>query len=170
MPKKNARPSKKIAEPKQDARKNRNFPKHSIDATLILPQKIQDEMGGKPMRRLLLADALSLSPSSSNFRDLLSSSNKYGFTEGNEKSDEISLTPIGADATQSADKSKRLRALRSAALRSPVFGRFFSDFANRRVPSPDMLPKILRNQYVVPSDLAGECADLMLTNGRSAIS
>ena len=71
MPKKNARPSKKIAEPKQDARKNRNFPKHSIDATLILPQKIQDEMGGKPMRRLLLADALSLSPSSSNFRACL---------------------------------------------------------------------------------------------------
>src|SRR5580658_463407 len=167
MPKTNARPSKKTAEPKQDARKNRNFPKHSIDSTLVVPQKIQDEMGGKPMRRLLLSDALGLSPSSSNFRELLSSSNKYGFTEGNEKSDEILLTPIGADATQNADKSKRLRALRSAALRSPVFGRFFSDFGNRRVPSPDMLPKILRNQYDVPPDLAGECADLMLTNGRS---
>ncbi|MGA2590116.1 MAG: TIR domain-containing protein [Bryobacteraceae bacterium] len=167
MPKTTARPSKKTAEPKQDARKYRNFPKHSIDSTLILPQKIQDEMGGKPMRRLLLADALSLSPSSSNFRELLSSSNKYGFTEGNEKSDEIPLTPIGADATQNTDKSKRLRALRSAALRSPVFGQFFSEYANKRVPSPDMLPKILRNQYDVPPDLAEECANLMLANGRS---
>jgi predicted nucleotide-binding protein len=157
---------KKDSGPKQDARKYRNFPKHSIEAMLVLPQKIQDEMGGKPMNRLLLADALGLSPSSSNFRDLLSSSNKYGFTEGNEKSDEISLTSIGTDATQGTDKSKRLRALRTAALRSPVFGQFFRDYANKRVPSPEMLPKILRAQYGVPVDLADECANLVSTNGR----
>src|SRR5258706_10517845 len=102
---------------KQDVRKRGGFPKHSIESTLVLPQKVQDEMGGKPMNRLLLADALGLSPSSSNFRDLLSSSNKYGFTEGNKESDEIPLTSIGADATQASDKSKRLRALRAAALR-----------------------------------------------------
>jgi mRNA-degrading endonuclease HigB of HigAB toxin-antitoxin module len=118
------------------------------------------------MNRLLLADALGLSPSSSNYRELLSSSNKYGFTEGNEKSDEIPLTSIGADATQGADKSKRLRALRTAALRSPVFGQFFRDYANKRVPSSEMIPKILRAQYQVPADLADECANLISTNGR----
>ena len=61
MPKKSSPPVKKAAVPKQDARKYRNFPKHSIESTLVLPQKVQDEMGGKPMNRLLLADALGLS-------------------------------------------------------------------------------------------------------------
>ena len=107
-----------------------------------------------------------MSPSSSNFRDLLSSSNKYGLTEGNEKSDAISLTSAGADATQSADKPKRLRALRTAALRSPVFGKFFQDYANKRVPSAEMLPKILQTQHGVPADSAGECADLISVNGK----
>jgi hypothetical protein len=123
-------------------------------------------MGGKPMKRLLLADALGLSPSSNDFRDLLSSSNKYGFTGGNKESDEIPLTPVGADATQGIDKSKRLRTLRTATLRSPVFGQFFRDYANKRVPSSEMIPKILRPQYQVPDDLADECAALISTNGR----
>jgi hypothetical protein len=132
MATKPSRPERKAApSATTDVRKNRNFPKHGIEATLVLPQKVQDEMGGKPMNRLLLADALGMSPGSTNFRDLLSSSNKYGFTEGNEKSQEIPLTPIGADSTQSLDKSKRLLGLRSAALRSPVFGKFFRDYANK---------------------------------------
>jgi hypothetical protein len=78
--------------------KRRNFPKHSLEASLVVAQKIQDEMGGKPMNRLLLADALGLSPSSSNFREILSSSYKYGLTEGTEKADEISLSAIGGGA------------------------------------------------------------------------
>ena len=150
----------------QEARRYRNFPKHSIESTLVLPQKIQDERGGRPMKRLLLAEALGISPSSTNFRDLLSSSFKYGFTEGNEKSDEISLTADGSSATQKADTSKRLRALRVAAIRPAVYEKFFRDYANKRVPSTDMLPKILRSDYGVPSDLTAECAKVLFANGR----
>src|ERR1700735_3508708 len=106
--------------------KYRNFPKHSLEASLVVAQKIQDEMGGKPMNRLLLADALGMSPSSSNFRDILSSSFKYGLTDGTEKADQLSLTEIGDSAT-ARDAAKRLAALRTAALRSPVFGQFFKD-------------------------------------------
>ena len=47
---------------KDESRKVRNFPKHTLEAALVLPQKIQDEMGGKPMNRLLLADGLGMSP------------------------------------------------------------------------------------------------------------
>lgn len=123
-------------------------------------------MGGKPMNRLLLADALGMSPSSSNFKTLLSSSYKYGLTEGTEKADTISLTPIGAAATQQADQSARLRALRTAALTPTVFGSVFRDYANKKLPSPEMLPKILRTQYEVPGDSTDECAGHIAANGR----
>jgi len=156
---------KRLAVP-NDSRKNRNFPKHTLEASLPLAQRIQDEMGGKPMNRLLLADALGLSPSSSNFRELLSSAYKYGLTDGTEKADVISLTTVGQAATQTSDTTARLKALRSAALAPSVFGRFLRDYANKKLPSSEMLPKILRTQYEVPADLTDECAAHIASNGR----
>jgi hypothetical protein len=147
-------------------RQYRNFPLHTLDAALVLPQKIQDEMGGKPMKRLLLADALGWSPSSSNFRTLLSSAYKYGLTEGTEKADQISLTALGNDATQTADQPKRLKALRTLALKPEVFGQFFRDYANKKVPSSEMMPKILNTEYGVPVELTSECSNTIFTNGR----
>lgn len=158
-------PSKNAPKESETAGKRRNFPKHSLEASLVVAQKIQDEMGGKPMNRLLLADALGLSPSSSNFREILSSSYKYGLTEGTEKADQISLTAIGESAA-GTDAIKRLAALRSAALRSPVFGQFFKDYGNKKVPSAEMLPKVLHATYAVPKELTAECASLIDANGR----
>lgn len=118
------------------------------------------------MNRLLLADALGMSPSSSNFRDILSSAYKYGLTDGTEKADSISLTSLGGAATQQTDQSSRLRALRNAALAPTVFGRLLRDYANKKLPSAEMLPKILRTQYDVPEDLTEECAAHIAANGR----
>src|SRR5947209_6936947 len=66
-------------------RKYRTFPAHTVQEALAVAQKIRDENAANPMNRLLLGDALDVSPSSSNFRDLLSSSFKYGLTDGTEK-------------------------------------------------------------------------------------
>jgi len=145
--------------------KRRNFPKHNLEAALVVAQKIQDEMGGRPMNRLLLAQAIDVSPSSTNFRDILSSSYKYGLTEGTEKAEQISLTPTGGEAT-GKDATKRLTALRTAALRSPVFGQFFKDYANKKVPSAEMLPKVLQATYAVSKELTAECAALLDANGK----
>jgi hypothetical protein len=108
--------------PEDERRKCRNVQKHTLESTLPLAQKIQDEMGGKSMNRLLLAEAMGNSPSSSIFREILSSAYKYGLTDGTEKSDAISLTSVGAAATQQTDLSGRMRALRQATLLPDVFG------------------------------------------------
>jgi predicted nucleotide-binding protein with TIR-like domain len=159
-------PPKSKAAAVESGRKNRNFPKHTLESVLPLAQKIQDEMGGKPMNRLLLADALGMSPSSSNYRELLSSGYKYGLTDGTEKADTISLTDEGAAATQQADVTARLRALRGAALAPSVFGSVLRDYANKKLPSPEMLPKILKAQYGVPDELAAECGQHLAANGK----
>lgn len=147
-------------------RRYRNFPKHTLEDALVLPQKIHDEMGGKPMKRLLLADALGVSPSSSNFRELLSSSFKYGLTEGTEKAPDIRPTAVGAHATQVKEQAKRLKALRSAALAPDVFQRFMNAYADKKLPSREMMSKILSTEYGVPSSLADECRDILVSNGR----
>ncbi len=157
---------KKPAPAADTARAYRNFPKHTLEASLPLAQKIQDEMGGKPMNRLLLADALGLSPSSSNYRDLLSSGYKYGLTDGTEKADNITLTALGSAATQQGNPTARMQALRQAALMPAVFGQVMRNYANKKLPSAEMLPKILKAQYSVPDDLTSECAKHLAANGR----
>jgi len=148
-------------------RKNRNYPQHTLEEALPVAQKIQDEMGGKPFKRLLLADALGIKPSSSNYRTLLSSSYQYGLTDGTEKATEISLTENGMAATQS-DSARRIAALRAAAMRPPVFERFYKDYADKKVPSAEMFGKILATEYGVPEHLTEECARIIDGNGRYA--
>jgi predicted nucleotide-binding protein len=164
-----ARPKKKLQtkSPNSDAgRKNRNFPKHTLEVAVGIAQKIQDEMGGAAMNRLLLANAVGLSPSSSNYRDLLSSAYRYGLTDGTEKADAISLTPTGNSATQTLNQADRLTALRKAALNPDIYSQFFKNYANKKLPSTEMLPKILSTQYGVPSDISAECASQISANGR----
>ncbi len=148
--------------------RKRNFPQHTLQDALSVPQKIADEKGGKPFRRLLLADALGIKPSSTNYRDILSSAYKYGLTEGTEKANEISLTPLGEDATQIKDTAKRLAALRKAALNPPVFDQFYKNYADKKLPSPEMMKKILEADYRVPKEHVEECASLIVQNGQFA--
>jgi len=147
-------------------KKYRNFPRDTLEGALAVPQKIMDEMGGRPFKRLLLADSLGVSPSSNDFRYLLSSSYQYGFTEGTEKASDIELADIGQAATQNKDSAKRVKALRDAASKPEVFGEFYNDYRDKKMPSPEMLGKILVAEYGVPEANAGECARLLMENGR----
>jgi hypothetical protein len=144
----------------------RTHPQHTLEQVLIVPQKIRDEMAGKPMRRLLLADALGIKPSSSNYRDLLSSSAKYGLTEGSEKAAEIRLTATGSDVTQNTDPAKRRSALRQAATAPKVFGSFYQAYDDNKLPSMPMISKILVSDFGIPVAHADECATLLVENGR----
>ncbi len=147
---------------------SRGFPAHTLEEALAVARKIQDEMAGKPFRRLLLAEALSIKPSSSKFRELLSSSYKYGLTEGTEKAAEIALTPLGADALQTQDAPKRLAALRNAAYYPNVFSAFYKNYEDHKLPSPDMMRKLLSSEFKIPSQFAEECSRILMENGRYA--
>jgi hypothetical protein len=150
------------------SRTYRNFPRHTLEDALPVGQKIQDENAGRPFRRLLLSDALGIKPSSTNYRDILSSSFKYGLTDGTEKASEISLTKAGTDATQAADSARRLAAIRRAAMTPTVFGEFYRAYSDRKLPSPDMMRKILVAEHHVPEDRANEAAETIIANGRFA--
>jgi len=143
----------------------RNYPRDSLDSAIRIAQKITDEKAGQPMNRLLVADALGVKPSSSDFRYLLSSARQYGLTEGTEKAENISLTPLGEDAT-GPDSEKRKKALRKAVLHAPLFGSFFETYNGSKLPSESMLPKLLANDFGVPRDWVEEAAKLIIENGQ----
>ena len=154
----------KSSPPPPSPKSRRNFPQHTLEESLAVPQKITDEMPGKVFKRILLADALGYSPSSSNFRDLLSSSYKYGLTEGTEKATEISLTKRGEDVSQTVDPQRRLRTLREAAFAPDVFKRFYESYSDRKIPN--MMNRILVSEYGVPEEYVEECSRIIIENGR----
>lgn len=131
---------------------------------LQVAQTIRDDMAGKPMNRLLLANALGIKPNSSNYRYLLSSSLKYGFTLGTEKADEITLTDVGERGTNGSP-NQVAASLRQAATTPLIFSRFYTDYNNNKVPSAEMLVKILVSKYEVPENYSEDCARIIIANG-----
>jgi predicted nucleotide-binding protein len=153
--------------PRPPGLKNRPFPAHSLKDALPLVQTIRDQNAGQPMNRLLLADAMKMSPSGSPFKKLIASSFKYGLTKGGEKAPEIAPTEIGLQASGS-DQVARQTALRKAARTPPLFERFYTQYDQAKLPSDDMRPKILVTQYEVPEEWAQEGSELVIENGRFA--
>ena len=149
----------------KDRGPNRPYPVHTLSEVLVVSQKIRDEKAGKPMNRLLLADALAIKPSSSVYRVLLSSSIKYGLTEGSHNVNIVSLTPLGEAAT-ATDAARRHAALRTAAMEPKVFRQFYEAYDGNKLPSETMLPKVLVSEFEVPDVYAEECARILIENGR----
>ena len=63
----------------------RPFPAHSLEKALVIIAAIAEKGGSKQMDRLLVAHAIGRTPSSSEYKRLLSSSRAYGLTTGTGK-------------------------------------------------------------------------------------
>ena len=115
-----------------DARRPRSpsrpYPVITLKEALRIPQGITDNNAGRPMKRLLLADALDLSPGSSLFRDLIAASARYGLTEGNFNSDTIALTSIGQSVTRPTSERDRLDGLRAGLRKIDLFDRLLNHY------------------------------------------
>ncbi len=145
--------------------KNRTYLQHPLESASVVAQAIQDELAGRPMKRLLVADALGMKPASTNFTSILRSSRAYGLTEGTEKADVVSLTPLGQAVTAGTPS---MAAQKEAVLTPPPFGAFFRAYDNAKLPSDEMLKKLLVSDFAVPAERAEECAVLIRTNGEYA--
>jgi predicted nucleotide-binding protein len=146
----------------------RPFPRHTVAEALAIAETIQRANNGQPMNRLFLADALGRTSSSSDFRDLLSSSYKYGLTEGTEKATDISLTANGVAATKPTSPGERRAALIRVALTPPILRAVYERYDNKRLPEGDFFRNSLERdaKFGLPHELAEECARLTVENGR----
>ncbi|MBE9501442.1 MAG: nucleotide-binding protein [Dehalococcoidia bacterium] len=144
----------------------RSFPKHTLEESVRVAQAIQDNNAGKPFNRLLLAQAIGRSPASSEFKYLLSSSYKYGLTTGTEKAELIGLTPVGVSITKPRSSPEKQDALRKAALNPDLFRQIYERYNNARLPEKAFFGNILEQDFHVAGKLAGECIDILFSNGR----
>lgn len=97
------------------------FSRHTLLEAIKLAQAIQDNNAGRPYSRLSIAEALSQSPESSKFRNLITSSGRYGLTEGSAKAEKIAMTDIGLSITAPRTPEERNTGLRKALMTPPLF-------------------------------------------------
>ncbi len=151
--------------PRVDERKRGLYPVWGIEEAVKVAAAIKDNNAGRPMKRILLAKALELSPGSSTFRLKVSSANQYGFTSGDPyKGDTISLDDLGQSITSPKSDEERKRALIQAASKPPLFGRFYTQFNNNKIPRQDLGRNILERDFSVPTEKSEDCYKLLIGN------
>jgi hypothetical protein len=129
---------------------------------------IAENNAGRPMDRLLLAKALQRTPASSEFRLLLSSSNKYGLTDGNEKSDYISPTALGLRVAKPINPAERQIAIREAAVTPELLKRILHFYNRGKLPQGTFFRNALERSFEVATEHTEELASLIHENARFA--
>jgi predicted nucleotide-binding protein len=145
----------------------RPFPWHTLEEVLQIPEAIQSANGGRPMKRVLLANAVGRKPSSSEFRALLRSSTQYGLTSGSEKSVSVSLTPRGEAIVKPRSMDERVHELRAAAETPELFRRIYTSYDNKKLPTEGgFFVNVLERDFQVPRERAAECIQMLVQNGQ----
>ncbi len=151
---------------KSDRKATRPFPSHTLEEALAIAQAIQEKYAGKPIKRALLAGAVGFSAESSGYRVLLSSSYKYGLTEGTEHAVDVSLTTLGRRITKPTSQAEKEAALKEGALKPDLLGRIYKHYDNERLPSGQFFWNTLEQQFGVPAEHTQELEGLLMKNGK----
>jgi predicted nucleotide-binding protein len=143
--------------PRGPARPHPPFP---LAEARTVAEAVRESNAGKPINRILLAQAMGLSPNNSKFRDLIMASYRYGLTEGNYKSETISLTPSGENLSQPRDEAERVQALRDAFKHVAIYEQLLNHFANQKLPDTQFVKNIIeRKPFSISPEWSKEVAD-----------
>lgn len=147
-------------------RANRPFPLYKLEDALVIASAIQEKNAGKPMKKLLLADAIGRKPSTIQFRDLLSSSYKYGLTVGTEKADVIELTELGQKITKPVSNEQKMTARQKAVLTPEKFSQIYTHYQNAKYPGGDFFKNALEVEFGIPREYVQEVITMLEKNGQ----
>lgn len=161
----------KLAEKQEEDKEKRKYastayPKNSLLDALRIAQAIKDHSAGKPYDLLDLAKSLGYSPASSGFRQLITTSSRYGLTTGSYKAKEIALTPLGTSIVFPKDPKERAEGLKKALFNIDLFGRFFADYDNNKLPSLEYLTNTLNRTYGIPIEDCKDCYNMIVKNAK----
>jgi hypothetical protein len=140
-----------------------DFPKLTLKEAVSVPAAL-DRNGGRPMPPLETAMAMGLSPGSSLFRSLLSTSIKYGLTKGTEKATYVELLPAGGSLNAPKSPEERARTLVEAALHPPKFAAIFEHYKNSKFPEGEFFANTIVRQFGIPKEHATKCAEVFRAN------
>lgn len=154
---------KHVADP-EGRRPSTEAPKHSIDAVLAVPQALEDRNGGNPLPPMDVALAIGMSPGSSGFRDLLSSSIKYGLTSGSFNQPKVSLEALGKAVVAPTSPEERRSALSQSIMRPEAFRRVYDYYKGKKLPDPQFLGNTLVREFSIAKESVDKFVEVFNAN------
>lgn len=141
------------------------LPKMSLEDALKVPQAIWDQYAGNATAPIFVAEAVGVSPSSSNWRTLTGASIAYGLTDGGYNSKEISLTELGRRIVSPTEENDDKLAIFQAAQLPQFCQKFYEKYGNgNKLPQANIAANLLIS-WGVPKDEASNAFDLIKKNG-----
>lgn len=156
----------RIGKERRKPRATTLYPKFSLFDSLKLAESIRDNHAGQPYNRIDLAASLNMSPESSTLRTLITSSNKYGLTDGSYAVERIALTELGRSIVSPTSDEERSSALIKALYNIELYKSFFTQFQNHRLPRKDLLLNTLEREFQIPRSDTEQCYELLVKNAR----
>ena len=141
-----------------------DVPKHEIETVLSVPRALEDKNGGNPLPPMDVAAAIGMSPGSSAFRDLLSSSIKYGLTAGSFNQPKVSLEALGKSIVAPKDPQEQRAALFEAAFRPEAFRQVYDYYKGKKLPDPQFLANTLVREFSVPKEAVEKFIEVFSAN------
>lgn len=129
-----------------------------------VPLAIDEANAGKPYPPADTAIALGLSPGNAEFRMLLSSSLKYGFTVGTYKTDYVQIVPGAQAIVAPKDEDERRAALMAAALTPETFRQMYDFYKGKKLPDDSFMANTVVREFEVPREHAARCVEIFKAN------
>lgn len=141
-----------------------DFPKHTLQEAMRVAAGLEAKSGGQALPPLETAEAIEMSPGSSEFRAILSSSIKYGLTSGSYNTERVSLENRGRDIVEPTSDEARHQGLVEAALTPPTFKAMYQAFKGKKLPEPAFFENLVVREFGVPKEHAKKCVDIFVAN------
>jgi hypothetical protein len=110
-----------------------DVPKHSLEEAIALARALQENFNGEAAPHEL-ANAMSISPTSSVWQSLTGAAVAYGLTEGGYNATTIKLAPVGSRIVAPEEEGDEVKAIREAALLPRVMKQFFQKYDRGKFP------------------------------------
>lgn len=123
------------------------YPVMSFENALPLATGIMTHASGHPIKRLTLSEKMKLAPNATGTRLLITTSSKYGLTQGNHNSEELKLTEEGKFAVGpgTSEARQRLARFRLAIQSTEEFNKLYERFAGSNLPAPEVMADVLEH-------------------------
>lgn len=164
MAQRNTKPKNSEGERPRRKRVQSDFPKDSLEQALRVANALEDANGSQPLPPIETATALGVSPGSSDFRGILSSSLKYALTTGSYKSDRIALDELGREIIEPKTPEERQDAVVRSALRPPDFRSIYDYFKGKKLPEKTFFQNTVIREFDIPREHAEQCVSVFTTN------
>jgi hypothetical protein len=149
--------------PKRTYISQSDVPKHSVDEVVGLAKALYENFNGESAPHEL-ANAMSISPTSSAWQSITGAAVAYGLTDGAYNAARIKLTDLGWRIVAPQDEGDDLQAIREATLKPRIFKQFFAKYDRGKFPQEPIGMNVLVSMGA-PKDRAKSVYEMAKANG-----